>query len=479
MAKHLFHSDIIGILTTGAFDDLKGALEDEHLECKAQPYQLQHEHQRYELAKDVAMIVNRLARAGGEGGHILLGVRTEKAVEHHGDMVVDVSFFEQSLVDPKQYHDVLQTWLLPEPKDLDVLWYPSAGNGARGIVAITIGPQPPDRWPCIVTKVLEPSEKITGSLIAYFERRGEHGVGATAAELQRWICDGARGDALSRHLDAVAQRIEVVSDDVRAFKAQLTAAAAPAGPSEAMQAYSDRLREAITAVGLDSTPSYVLIAIPVQTTSLPGLFRGRDEPLVKLLENPPSLRDSGFDLDIRADLDVVRGQLRRAARRGRGVLECWQDGTLIFAMNAEFLCWGPKTKGHVLRINPLALAESTLLFATVALQVYTQHASPPPKEARFGIVLRGMNVQGGPIAQLSTGGIRSFGYQHDMSVKAAPEGNMEHVIDVETTKTPGEVAFALSAFVYRWFGHTEDGIPYVEGQGADKVVSKDRILQEG
>jgi len=67
MAKRLNPSEVAEILRRGTFDDLVGALEDEHLECKAAPYQLQHEHQKYELAKDVSMVVNRSGalRPGG------------------------------------------------------------------------------------------------------------------------------------------------------------------------------------------------------------------------------------------------------------------------------------------------------------------------------------------------------------------------------------------------------------------------------
>jgi TRAP-type mannitol/chloroaromatic compound transport system substrate-binding protein len=52
VAKQLTPSDVVEILKKGTFDELVGALEDEHLECKAAPYQLLREYQCYELAKD-------------------------------------------------------------------------------------------------------------------------------------------------------------------------------------------------------------------------------------------------------------------------------------------------------------------------------------------------------------------------------------------------------------------------------------------
>ena len=147
MAKQLTPSEITAILKSGTLDDLKGALEDDHLECKKAPYQLQHDKNKYELAKDVSMIVNRSARTGDEGAHILLGVGTEKSPEHHADIVVEVSPFEQQLVNPKRYYDVLHDWLVPAPEGVVIKWYPSAGDAKRGIVAITIPRQPRARWP--------------------------------------------------------------------------------------------------------------------------------------------------------------------------------------------------------------------------------------------------------------------------------------------------------------------------------------------
>lgn len=79
MPKNLDPDHVRFILKSGHFNELIGTVEDEHLECKAAPYQLQSEHQKQELAKDVA----GLANAGG--GIILIGVRTERDPTHFGD----------------------------------------------------------------------------------------------------------------------------------------------------------------------------------------------------------------------------------------------------------------------------------------------------------------------------------------------------------------------------------------------------------
>ena len=60
---------------------------------------------------------------------------------------------------------------------------------------------------------------------------------------------------------------------------------------------------------------------------------------------------------------------------------------------------------------------------------------------------------------------------------SVPAGSVEFTVDVAGVWQPGEVAYQLTAQVYRWFGHTDEDVPYVEDapDGARRI-SKDRIL---
>jgi len=477
MAKLLTHADVAAILARGTFDDLIGALEAEHLECKTQPYQLDHGHQKFELAKDVSMIVNWLARHGGDGAHLLLGAKTEKSAEHHADVVTAVSPFSQSLVDPKRYYDVLQAWLLPPPEGVRVEWCPSAEDATRGIVASTIPRQPADRWPCLITKLLEADGKADGHSIAYFERRGEHGVEWTAADFQRLLREGARADFASAQSEALSQRIDALVEQVQ--KMSQPAAAPPPGPSQAVQSSQERRGEAITAAGLRGQPIYALTAAPVDTVGLPTLFRGPNDPLIKVLAHPPAFRHAGFDLDVRGEMVPVEGRLRRGGVPRFKLLECWPDGTLVFVVEATgFLCWGPKTRGKVARINPLALVESVYLFASLAHTVYSDHATPSPKAIRFGLALQGLQVDG-LTTTLASHGINSGSFRWDLNVKQAPRDSVEFTAELAPPWTPGEAAYQLVAPMFTWFGHTEDDIPYVEEQqNGGRAISKERFLAD-
>src|SRR5437867_1462031 len=107
MVRRLTPSEIQAILDNGTFEELIGTVEDEHLECKSAPYQLAHDHQKQEIAKDVSALVNKSGRLGADGGYILIGPQTGKSPEHHGDIVESISVFPEAFVPLPQYHAVL------------------------------------------------------------------------------------------------------------------------------------------------------------------------------------------------------------------------------------------------------------------------------------------------------------------------------------------------------------------------------------
>jgi hypothetical protein len=421
------------------------------------------------------MIANRSARWGGEGGHLLLGVRTERLLGYHTDVVVEVSPFARDRVNPKQYYDVLHAWLTPAPDGLDVRWWLSVSDPARGIIAITIPPQPRDRWPSVVATVIDDAGKRRGVSVAYVERYGEHAVEWTVADIQRLLREGARADSVSGQLDALAQQVDNLAGQVKKFLAQKPPTPPP-GPSEAVRSYRERLSRAVTAGELQSVPVYALTAAPVDTVTLPALFRGPKEALPRLLADPPSLRVGGWDMAVRGELAVIEGRLRRGVARGK-VLECWPDGTLIHAAEAiNFLCWGPRTRGNVRRINPLGLTESAFLLAKLAEAVYMEHAAPRPSAVRFGLALHRLDVGG--TVELTPGGIKSMGFLWNLDVKYAPGGEAEFTFDVGNSWTPGEVAYRLTSAVYTWFGHTEEKVPYAAEENGVPVISVEKLLAD-
>jgi len=95
------------ILESGDFSPLIGRFEDQHIECKGQPYRLESEEQKLELAKDVSALAN------ADGGLILIGVAATRDPAHGQDQITAVRPFELARFDQDRYQKVIGDWLWP------------------------------------------------------------------------------------------------------------------------------------------------------------------------------------------------------------------------------------------------------------------------------------------------------------------------------------------------------------------------------
>ena len=144
-----------------------------------------------------------------------------------------------------------------------------------------------------------------------------------------------------------------------------------------------RIASAIGATELNDRPLVAIAASPCRRLEVTGLFEGRDNAMVRLLENPPELRPHGFDVTVGTESRIIRAQLRRSVIPGARLLELWRDGTLIFVGTADSLCWGMSNRpGQPLRINPLALVEMNYLFVDLYFQIVT-HILPEEERMAY------------------------------------------------------------------------------------------------
>lgn len=219
----------------------------------------------------------------------------------------------------------------------------------------------------------------------------------------------------------------------------------------------------------------------MERVEIPTIFEGRDAEVVRLIEHPPELRRGGFDLDTGSPARIVRGQLRRAVAAGGKIFELWRDGTLIFAASGDedFLCWGRRPPGMAfLRINPLALIESTYLFAELSRLVF-ERAQPHPKAIQYALGLEGMTFNGKPCV-LIPGPIGGFAWEFGTDVHQPPQPRASVSLMWNNSPIkPGCVAFLLVREVYRWFGIEDEAIPYKEREGDEFVISPEQIRKAG
>jgi hypothetical protein len=152
---------------------------------------------------------------------------------------------------------------------------------------------------------------------------------------------------------------------------------------------------------------------------------------------------------------IVASKFRRAVSDGGKLLQLSREGVLTFVADAQnLLCWGTSTTQGPLRINVLALAETTYLFAEMANRI-TSYLAPSPETWRYVIAFQRMRLNNS-LAILPRGALRSFWGERPFSDE---DLHFDLWLDVRTD--PRIVAYKLRLEMYVSTGLDGDEIPYV------------------
>lgn len=458
MSKEISHQEALTILTSGSFDGFVGAVENDFFECKRTPYRLQEDHEKQELAKDIAAFAN------SGGGTLVIGLATERSPIHHGDEITAVRAFDRTLVSIEQYYSVLKSWIYPQIPDLHIGWYATADNPERGLIAVTIPHEAMGNGPYIITRFVEPSAKISEIVIGYVERR-RSGVEATNAQrLQTLLRDGLRFSEIDRAIQ-----------DLQTSVGELLITQSRVKAEERVKDIEGNLRTRtgliLNEVGLAERPHFALSASPNMMIELPSLFESKRGELYQLVDNPPELRSGGFDIKVLGQTRIVRGESVQALAHGQKVLQLFRDGTLALVVRGdrEFLCWGRQSENSA-RINALALIECTYLFF-LAFNRVLHLAKPRPSGAIIHVQLGGMitetastHIHSGPVG----------GWYGNL--KPAPDAVYTFTHNIEPLPAePGTQAFLIVSRIYEWFGFPHDAIPYTCMIDGVKAIDADAI----
>jgi hypothetical protein len=144
---------------------------------------------------------------------------------------------------------------------------------------------------------------------------------------------------------------------------------------------------------------------------------------------------------------------------------------LVFVANGiDFLCWpsgGSERPG--LRINSLALAESTLEFCKLSKALFND-VSLKPRKVKYLLHLRHM-VLDGHRCSLIPYQVNSDAWRFGHDAEEAPDETGSFPVIWEDEINEEEVAFRLISQVYEWFGFDHDKMPYTERAGGKLVIS--------
>ena len=451
---------VIGVLERGDLVALIGEAETDWFDCKREPYWLDRDTQKHELAKDVSSFAN------ASGGLILLGLKTKKSPSHPHEEVKEICSFPEDLVPTQRYYDVLRDWIYPSLHGIDVRWYASAADPTKGIVAVRIPPQPRTHGPFPVTRTIEKGDKRVETVFGFFERRRDKSEPTTVQRLQSLLRDGL-------HFNELGQRIDSLQEMLQPLVEESFRKAWAAGRQQREQELDDQIGQALRAAGLADRPALVLAAKPTEPVDMPTLFHTFSE-LVAALQMPPELRRGGFNLGtLGRGAPIIAGQLRRKLEPGDSVLDLWRDGTLVFAATGgrEFLCWGQyASENEVPRINPVALIESTYLFAELSKRVF-EHARPVPNKVVCRLELKNLLDRGRPFGLKVR--VLDPWYVPGPGAKA-PRADFKFEVEQRGVE-PGALTFQLVREVYAWFGVGSEKIPLTDIVHGQPVISPEQI----
>lgn len=215
-------------------------------------------------------------------------------------------------------------------------------------------------------------------------------------------------------------------------------------------------------------PLYSLSAFPEQSSELKNIFSSDQGTVMKLLENPGTIRYAGWDLETLDTAKIVRGEYLQVKNGDRKLINMYKDGTVVLVALADntFLAWGRAQEEFLAkpRLNQVALIEVTYNFVKF-LSDLLPHFVQVPESEKLVVELKNTRI-GNTNLYLNAGELHPVFSHADFESDRhpAPENNVRKEISASTNdikSRPAHVAYKLIELVYTWFEIPTDKIPYV------------------
>jgi len=444
--------EVMNVLGSGKFDALIGTIESEFLEFKGSPYPLDSTKNKLELAKDVSSLANI------GGGIIVIGVGTSFSEGYPHEYIERIRSFESKIINVKQYEEIIAKWIYPSC-NVKIEWMPSQEDPNKGLVYIFMPESLDSQKPFLVVSVFVDDNKELGNVVGFFQRKGERVAHWSSEELHHAFKDGLRFDD---HLSEIRETFEKILANNKTKQST----------GIALSIKEQRIKNAISALGLKDNITYVLYGYPDIDLEIKGLFESRQANIVKLIDGPPVLRYAGFDISTYEQSRIIDGEVRRSIIKPYKLLEVWRDGLIIFVApgDDDFLCWGNYNKQDLLKVNTIALVESVYLFILFITEVF-KAGEVPKCDVHIGLQV--LNIPKG----------RKFGLPkrpHQFFANFDLAYIQSDVIIAEETIRWNQekvevLAYRILCGFYRKFGLEDEFIPYVKEVDGQKVIDVDKI----
>ncbi len=455
---------VLKILASGSWTKLEGVAEDGRIDFKSEPYKLDAEHGKYELAKDVAAFAS-----GHERAVIVLGVQTEKPPDSPFEIAKRARGMSRHLINEKQYRDVIRSHVYPTVQGLKVTMYAAADDEEKCILAILIPEQREQDRPFLVHAPLaSDGSKVQGWLVGLPVRALDETEQMRESELHELI---SRGRNVAGRLDEIVVMLAHLQQP-RTIEPE--AAEGVPTIAEKLEALSQSTAALFARISDDqggyyTAPVLYLAAKPTSVVTIPTLFH--ETGVRQKLENPPVTRHAGWNLTTQNRAELVEGNRLSITSGRRKLIELHEDGTLVAVapferlLVTDRLAVEPASKTR-LKINSLGLVEFVHDFVLSYLHLTTSFA-PEPEEARFLIGIdSAKSTAAGQLFLPPHGFDAEWWMTADVCDYKPPDSDRfawGYAASLRNTSA-GVIAYPLLEHVYAFFKHTVEAIPYLSEQ---------------
>lgn len=220
-------------------------------------------------------------------------------------------------------------------------------------------------------------------------------------------------------------------------------------------------------------PSFILSAIPVESSNLKNIFEFNENSVKELLEKPGQLRSAGWDLNTLDTARIVEGKYLEVRNGERKLINLYKDGTFILLVAADetFLGWGQREESFKddPKLNSMAITELTYNFIDFYKKLMP-HFITKPNKISFQIKIKNAFFNGSKL-YLIPYEVNTFDWNSPFKKYEAQKKDMEKIflgnLD-ELIDSPTNMAYRVLKKIYLWFGISEDKIPYTFTDEAGK-----------
>jgi len=446
------------VIIASDFDQLIGEVENIWFDCKSQPYQIELDSGKRELAKDISSFLN------AQGGVILIGIKTKPSTIHFGDEIEEIRPFIQGLVNTSQYKDVIKSWIYPEADEIEVEWKPMKNDSKKGIVIIRMPAQKDAIKPFLITKTLDEKKRIE-MFFGYAERKGDNSQPLSIIDLQKTLRSGFNYE----------NKIKERFDGMEAIlKQSTTKELFDLEKKNINDKVNARIEKTIEYDNMNQKKLIILSAYPKEVVSLKTIFSNVEGSIRESLEHPPVLRYAGWSLETLDQAKIIKGEMISVANGSRKIINLYRDATLVFAglADAAFLSWGGSQ--NKLKIHSTALVEIVYNFVNF-YDLVLRDCQKMPQELCIRVDLRNMHLDG-IVNYLAPYHTQSYTQVFHDEDRDAPDNNYTISLDFKTENFNSEkIAFDILKEIYLWFGFSEEKIPYTKKENGLSIIDSSAI----